>query len=212
MASSNRCSVCPKGAGTCFCPGCKSYFCDNDFISHRGMLVNGLDEITIERNELQEKINKTKSQKQSGTSILSRIDEWEEITIEKVKQAAEQVRQQVLKMMNSRKEEIMKEFQSLSQELEQLRETRAVLEQDLTRFKQQIARINIDLSQLSQLPAIELNTKQSDQIVWNRMIYVVENKSKSSDDLQLRSSLKGEDLNRLYHNYLKHPFSLIMVH
>ena len=135
MASSNRCSVCPKGAGTCFCPGCKAYFCDKDFRNHRGMLVNGLDEITVERNELQEKINKAKPQKQSGSSILSRIDEWQQITIDKVIQAAEQARQQVLKIMNSKREEITREFQTLSQELEQLRETEGVLEQDLTRLK-----------------------------------------------------------------------------
>ena len=71
MASSNRCSVCPKGAGTCYCPGCKAYFCGKDFVAHRAMLVNGLDELTADRNELQENINKANSRKHSGDSLLS---------------------------------------------------------------------------------------------------------------------------------------------
>ena len=45
MASSNCCSVCPKGAGTCYCPGCSAYFCNKDFRAHRAMLVNGLEEL-----------------------------------------------------------------------------------------------------------------------------------------------------------------------
>ncbi len=188
MASSNRCSVCPKGAGTCFCPGCKVYFCDKDFRNHRGMLVNGLDELTVERNELHEKINKASADKQSGSSLLSRIDKWQQDTIEKVKQAAQQARQQALEIINFKREEIMRQFQTLSQELEQLRETEGVLEQDLTRLKGQIGLINEDLEHLSQPPAVELNVSQSDQIVWDRMIYV-EHK---------RQSLKrGEHLNRL---------------
>jgi DNA repair exonuclease SbcCD ATPase subunit len=205
MASSNRCSVCPKGAGTCFCPGCKAYFCDKDFKQHREMLFNSLDELTVDRNDLQEKINKASSKKQFGSSLLSRIDEWQEITIGKVKQAAEQARQQALKIMNSKREEITRQFQTLSQELEQLRETEGVLEQDLARLKQQIGQLNKGLEQLSQPSVGELNVKQSDQIVWNRMIYV-EEKSAHADYQQHRPQLRGQYLNRFYNEFFKHRF------
>ncbi len=181
MASSNRCSVCPKGGGTCFCPGCKAYFCDKDFRHHRRMLVDGLDELTVNRNDLQEKINKISSEKQSGSLLLSRIDEWQQVTIEKVKQTAQQARQQVLKIMNSKQEEIKRQFQTLSQEFEHLRETEGVLEQDLARLKQQIDQLNKDLEQLSQPLAVELNMQQSDQIVWNRLIYVEEKSERAVD-------------------------------
>ncbi|CAF1300439.1 unnamed protein product [Rotaria sp. Silwood1] len=77
--------------------------------------------------------------------------------------------------MNFKLEEITGQFQTLSQELQELRESKGVVEQDLTRLKEEIRRLNEDLEQVAQSPAIKLNTKQSDQIVWQRMIYAEEN-------------------------------------
>jgi translation initiation factor 2 beta subunit (eIF-2beta)/eIF-5 len=159
------------------------------------MLVNELDELTVNQNELHEKINKARSDKQSGSSLLSRIDKWQQDTIEKVKLAAEQARQQALKIINSKREEIMRQFQTLSQELKQLKETKGVVEQDLTRLKQQVGQINKNLEQLSRPPAVELNVSRSDQIVWNRMIYIEEN-SVYADQQQQQSQGKSEHLNR----------------
>ncbi|CAF3768831.1 unnamed protein product, partial [Rotaria sp. Silwood1] len=66
--------------------------------------------------------------------------------------------------MNSKLEEITRQLQILSQELKELRETKGVVEQDLTRLKEEICRLNGDLEQVAQSPAVKLNTKQSDQI------------------------------------------------
>ncbi|CAF4792420.1 unnamed protein product [Rotaria sp. Silwood2] len=68
----------------------------------------------------------------------------------------------------------MGEFETLSQELKELRETKGVVEQNLERLKEKIRRLNEDLEQAAQSPSIELNTKQSDQIIWQHMIYVKE--------------------------------------
>ena len=175
MASSDYCSVCRKIEGTSICRGCKELFCDDDFKDHRGMLINKLDELTVDRNELQEKINKTTSHNQSGNSLLSRIDEWQRTTIEKVKQAAEQARQQVLEIMNSKREEITRQFQTMSQRMKELRDKKNVVERDLAQLKQQIDQLNEDLKQLSQPPTVELNMKQSDQTEWHRMICIEQN-------------------------------------
>ncbi|CAF1420675.1 unnamed protein product [Rotaria sp. Silwood1] len=177
MATSNRCSVCQKRAGTCFCPGCKAFFCDDDFQSHCGILLNELDGLTVDQNDLQAKINEAASHKESSNQFLVQIDEWQRKTIEKVKQAAELARQQIFKIKNSKLEEIMGQFQTLSQELKELRETKGIIEQDLTRMKEEIRRLNEDLEQVAQSPTIELNMIQSDQIVWQRMIYVEEKSS-----------------------------------
>ncbi len=189
MASSNRCSVCPKGVGTCYCPGCKAYFCNKDFPTHRRMLVNELDELTVDRNELHEKINKASSQKHSDSSLLSQIDVWQEDMIQKVKQTAQHARQQVLKILNSTQEEIIRQFQAMSQEMEQLRETEDVLEQDLSRLKNQIEQLQKSLGNLYQSPTLELKMKQSEQIAWHRMI-CVEDRSESSTQRQRPSQLR----------------------
>ena len=182
MASASCCSVCPKGAGTCYCPGCNTYFCNRDFRNHRDMLVHKLDELTVDRNELQEKISKTSLQKHSNSSLLSQIDAWQEETIQKVKHAAELARQQALEMLNSKQEEMARQFQTLSQEMGHLRETEDVLEQDLSRLKNQIEQLHEGLENAPQPPTIELNTKQSEQIMWDRMIYVQDRSALSSQD------------------------------
>lgn len=177
MASSNPCSVCKKRAGICICQGCKALFCDGDFQSHRSMLLNELDGITVNRNELQAKLNQTNQNQESGNRILAQIDQWQKTTIEKVNQAAELARKQVFKILNSKKEEIMRHFQSLSQDLKDLRDNQGVLEQDLTRLKSNLRQLNEDLAQLAQSQAIQLNTEQSNLITWQSMISVEEKSS-----------------------------------
>ena len=124
-----------------------------------------------------------------------RIDAWQEDTIQKVKQAAHEARQQALKIMNAKQEEIKGQFQTLSQELERLRETEDVLEQDLSSLKEQIKQLNNGLEKLSQPPAVKLHTEESEQIAWPRMIYV-EDRSASSARPPQQPQLPSEYLNR----------------
>ena len=154
------------------------------------MLVNGLDELMGDCNGLQQKIKEIGSQKRSNGSLLSRIDAWQEETIQKVKQAAQDARQQVSKIMNPEQEKITTQLQTLSQEMKQLGETGDVLEQDLSELKQKIGRLHKDLEKLPQLPTVELNTNQSEQITWHRMIYV-EDKSVTPAQEQRQSQLRS---------------------
>ena len=191
--------MCQKNAGTCCCPGCNAYFCDDDFGNHRKMLTDELDGIIAERNELAEKFKRVTLLEKRDNSLLSQIDEWQETIIEKVKKVAEQARQQVLNVVNFQQGEVSKQFQTISQELKQLKDTKGAVEQSLTRLKQQINELNEDLDKISQSSTIELNTKQSDHIVWDRMIYV-EEKSAPTSNQPHRSSGKG-----------KHPKALNIV-
>jgi len=127
MSSLERCSICEKGKGTCLCVGCKTYFCETHF--------NELDELVEDRNDLQDKINKIQKHSKSNNLHLAQIDEWEQKTIEKMKQAAEQARQKVGQTMNFKRDQMKKKFEKMSQELIQYRETKDFYEQDLTQLK-----------------------------------------------------------------------------
>jgi chromosome segregation ATPase len=168
--------MCDKGQGTCLCAGCKKHFCFKDFKSHRDMLFNEIEGIIENRNDLQEKINKASQHKDARSPLFAEIDTWQTITIEKVKAAAEQARQQAMKILNSKRTEIKTQFETLSQELIQRKDSENFVEDDIARLKKKIQHLNTDLKSLIQPPAIELHTEQSDQITWNRVIYV-ENKS-----------------------------------
>ncbi|CAF3619896.1 unnamed protein product [Rotaria socialis] len=172
MTSPNYCSACYERDGTCYCSGCKDYFCDDDFKSHREMLINKLNEFTADRNDLQKNINKDNSNQRSVLDITAKIDEWEERTIEKVKQVADLAKKQVVKIINSNQEEIAIRFRNLSKELGDRRVKKSVLEHDITRLKQEIYQLKEDVIKMTHTSTIELNMKQSDKIEWNRMTYV----------------------------------------
>ena len=74
---------------------------------------------------------------------------WEITTIEKVKQVAEQTRQQIVQTLSLKRSNVVTQFDKFSQELVQL---------------------NNDLNQLAGQTAVELNIEQSNRIVWDRMI------------------------------------------
>jgi hypothetical protein len=169
-----------------------------DHTNHRTILVNGLEKLTASQNELQEKIKNLNLENRPDILILSQIDRWEQKTIEKVHQAADEVRKTVLVLVKSKQEEIKHQFESLSKELDNLRETKGTLEQDSTRLEREIAQINEDLKQSFQLPNVKLMTNQSEKIPWNRMIYV-EEKSQNTTSQQIhQSKSQGEYLNRFF--------------
>jgi len=175
MTTSKGCSMCPKRTGTYFCTGCHAHFCKKDFHNHRGMLNNQLDGFVEDRNALQEKITKATQQKDINSPLLSQIDQWQKVTIEKVKQAADQARQHVIQILDSKRVEITSDFEKFSKELIQLRETEDFVEQDLKRLKKTIDQINQDVKKLAQPSEIELHVDESQEIQWNRLIYVVDN-------------------------------------
>ncbi len=174
MATPKNCSKCETGAGVNFCIGCEAYFCEEDYQHHRGKMADELCRLIECGNALQDKINRATQHKYSNSSLLIQIDEWQRVTIEKVEQIAEQARQQVVKLLNSKDMEIKTQFEKFSQELIQLKETENLVERDLERLEQTIYQLNQDLKRLSQTPEIELHTERSNQIVWDSLIYVVE--------------------------------------
>lgn len=208
MASSQRCSMCQKGTGVYFCTGCKDYFCKKDFQSHRQTLSNQLDGCIEDRNTLQEKLPKSIEQKNLRNPVLQQIDEWEKSTTEKIKQAAEQVRQKVLQTLNVKRIEITSAFDKLTQELVQLKETEDFTEQDLKRLQESITRCSQDLDQLAKPASIALHIEESQRIAWDRIIYVVEN-TNYSDQQNSSKQKRGEFIHDYAtRSYIESPLGL----
>jgi chromosome segregation ATPase len=184
MATSNRCSECKKEMGLIHCTGCDAYYCMKDFKTHREKLYTKLDGVVEERNKLQDEINKAAQGVNQRSPLIDQINEWQEITIEKVKQIAAQTRQEVVQLLNSKRVKITTEFQTFSQELAHLKETENFVEHDLTRLTQMIEQFHQDIKQPIQPTTIEFYTEQSDKIDWNRLIYVEEKRVHTANQQQ----------------------------
>ncbi|CAF3711580.1 unnamed protein product [Adineta steineri] len=157
-----------------YCTGCNGYFCTKDFKGHREILFTEMEQLIEERNRLQEKINIATKGNNSRNPLIEEINAWEWITVEKVRQTAERVRQQTSQLMNSKSMKITDEFKGFSDKLADLKETENYVEHDLAKLKQKIHQFNVDLTQLSQVTRIELNKEESEKIKWNRIIHVQE--------------------------------------
>jgi hypothetical protein len=174
MAKANRCSTCQKQPGVMHCIGCDAYFCAKDFRGHREILFHEMDGLVGERNDLQEEINKATQKNDSRSPLIEQINKWEKTTIDKVKQTAENVRQQTFQLLNSKRVKITNEFKDFSEELAELKESENFVEQDLARLKDMIRQFHQVLTQLTQPVTIQLNTKESDAVKWDILIYVHE--------------------------------------
>ncbi|CAF1083103.1 unnamed protein product [Adineta steineri] len=174
MAKSNQCSTCQKPTGVMHCTGCDGYFCTKDFKGHREILFTEMEQLVEERNKLQEKINRASKPNSSSNPLIEEINAWEKMTIEKVRQTAEHVRQQANQLINSKSMKITNEVKGFSDELADLKETENYVEHDLIRLKEKIDQFNVELTQLSQKTIIELNKEESEKIKWNHIIYIQE--------------------------------------
>jgi chromosome segregation ATPase len=190
MTKSNKCSMCSKGSATCFCTGCKAYFCRKHFNEHHTKLVHELDGYVEERNTLQGQINKI----DSCDAILLQIDEWQQTMVERVIQAAEQVRQKI-NVSSAKRAEITIRFKEFSHKLGYLKETEDFVEDDLTEVKDMTDKIKQDLEKLIELPSFELHIEENEKIAWDRLIYLKE-KPASIENKQNQQQTTGELINK----------------
>jgi hypothetical protein len=156
----------------------------NDLKNHHNQFLHELDVLIEDRNELQQNISKATQQGHSVNGLLAQIDEWQNVTFEKVKQAADLVRQQVSIIMNAKQTEITTKFETLSKELMHMKKTEEFGHDDRTRLEQMIQDLNQDLKQMTRPPSVELHTEQSNQIDWNRLIYVEQKPSHIEPQVQ----------------------------
>jgi hypothetical protein len=101
MATSKQCSACKTELGLVHCTGCDGYFCRKDFAIHCQGIFAGMDKIIEERNHVQDEINNRAQDNSQKNPLMDQIDKWQDITIEKVKQVAAQVRQEALQLLSS---------------------------------------------------------------------------------------------------------------
>jgi hypothetical protein len=172
--TSNLCSVCQKQLGTSYCTGCGVYFCTKDFKSHRGVLFNEMDTLIAHRNDLQEKITRAIQYSESHSPLMTKIDEWQKMMMEKVKIVADHTRKHVIELLNLKRVRLDDDFQRFSEELFDLKQTENFVEHDLSRFKYMVYQFNQELKQINKPITITLHTEVSDRLVWSRLIYAEE--------------------------------------
>jgi len=94
MATSNtimKCFACREEITTYICTGCSKHFCVDDLMKHREELKLQFHQIEDQRNQFAQTLDDQKNNR-NNHPLIQQITQWERISIEKIRQTAEEQR------------------------------------------------------------------------------------------------------------------------
>jgi uncharacterized UBP type Zn finger protein len=100
--SKTQCIICNKGIGQFKCEGCSQAFCTKHVVEHRQTLNQQLDNIIVEHDTLYQTTNENKNR---CKSLMTYIEQWEQQSIDKIRQIAKEARQRVSQLADINKSE-----------------------------------------------------------------------------------------------------------
>ena len=139
---------------------------------HRQELQANLDQMTDTYDCLSKQFNESNRFNDLKNSLLAQIDQWQSLTIQKVKQVTDEIRQQVNQMWSDEQQKMKGKLQGVIDELRKRKEEDNFAENDLTRLKNYINELQQELEKLRHHTPFELHVKSSEHIEWNRLIYL----------------------------------------
>ena len=140
----NPCFTCGKLTGRVKCEGCSKIFCLNDFEGHQQELSKQLEEVEVIRDLFRQSLNDqiTDSQKHP---LIEQIDKWENKSINKIRQTAEEMRQLLIKHTTELNIKLEDRLSKLTNQLRQSRETKDFFETELNQWKEELKQMKNEL-------------------------------------------------------------------
>jgi hypothetical protein len=133
---------------TYFCKGCSNEYCYEHLGEHRHQLNNQLEFLINNYNQFQQELNEQKP----NSSLIEKINEWENESIEKIQQRAKECRTMVIKYTKIETNQIQKKFCQLIQQLKQIEKENQFNEIDLNQIQNQLKQMTeefLDPSKIS---------------------------------------------------------------
>ena len=145
-----RCVTCGKDKATAKCSGCFQDFCYNHLGEHRQQLNKQLDEIEVDRDLFQQAFHQQTTNPHKH-SLIQRIDQWEQESIQKIKQTAEEVRQTLLIHTNEHIDQTKEKLDKLANQLKHSRDEDDIIETDLQKWKEELQQMTQQFSKPSNI-------------------------------------------------------------
>jgi hypothetical protein len=144
------CSKCDKGAGITICGGCEEWFCGKHFTEHRNELATRMDQIEHEHNLLQQDLK----QDNCSHPLLSRINEWEEESLRKIRETADLARQNLRMYLSQTKTQLKTSLDLLTNELKSSHISEDYTEIDFKEWNEQLKELRQTLEKPSTIEII----------------------------------------------------------
>lgn len=125
------------------CAGCSQNFCYNHIVEHRQQLSAQLDQIEQDRFLFQQTLDLHRANSQKSL-LFQQVDRWEQESIDKIKQTAQEIRQ--LLSSHTNENTIKTELNELTQQIRHSRDEEDFNEEDLHKWKEQLKQLTQQLN------------------------------------------------------------------
>ena len=162
-AKIKRCTLCTNTETTNFftCIGCSQIFCIEHINEHKKTLNEQLDKLINNNDQLQE------SYENCRYPSMRKIDEWEQESIIKIHQIADEIRKELMKKFEKSTNHFSNQWKNLSEEIKIIRNMNEFSEIDL---EQLLNKVNKFKTSLLSLPTIGF---QDDMIISKPTISII---------------------------------------
>ena len=143
--SRNYCFICEKEKSTYTCNGCSKRFCKQHLKDHENELELELDQIENERNIFRQTLSEQVEQPNKH-DLIQEINQWEQLSIIKIQQTAEENRQLILKQMNKHFQKIETDLNLLTNEIKEIRQESDFNELNLIDLRNKLERLQKQLN------------------------------------------------------------------
>ncbi|CAF5102356.1 unnamed protein product, partial [Rotaria sp. Silwood1] len=104
--------------------------------------------------------------------IFDQIEQWKKTTINKIEKAAEKAQYQLIELIDKQRINVVKQLEPITKEILCRREEENFLENDIDRLRKKIDEIQQILQPFIQKDTNKSIIVDSDQIDWDRLIYI----------------------------------------
>lgn len=101
--------------------GCEKHFCFEHLSEHRTNIAQRFDQLQNDHDQIRQQINDLKM-KLTKYSSIKQIDQWEEDSIQKIRQHAQRCRTQFMKYSNSFIQQIEQKLIHLAQQIKEIQQ------------------------------------------------------------------------------------------
>ena len=155
--SRSYCFICEKERVTYKCDGCSKRFCKQHLKDHENELELELDQIQTERNMFRQILSEQIEQPNKH-HLIQQINQWEQRSIDKIQQTAEQNRQLIFKQMNEHFQNIEIDLNRLTDQIKETRQESDFNELNLIDLRNKLERLQKKLNNPSNISLKENNS------------------------------------------------------
>jgi chromosome segregation ATPase len=140
MATKNiksHCSICNDEQDTYECKGCLTIFCFNHLTHHREMINQEFIQIEHQLNSFRQKLDDQK-ENPNHYSLIRQINQWENESINRIKQTAQQCRDEINKYLIK----IENKFNELTQKTKEIRKQNKINEINSKQIQEKLNKLN----------------------------------------------------------------------